>query len=554
MKKLDAIPAATLKRWLKQHRSLKKAWQANADKYSWHRVQGSYRAHVEAGTFEMLPMGRKTNAELKHPLTKQRAKAMKRKKDDHHTFLLTCAQNNTDVHLPTWQNLLAIAKHRGAKIMVSEFLYAKRGLGARNDKAKLTSRGQQAVDDTIWYDKRVVPFISNDRVEIAKGLVWCGELNILPTAARPLSGLEVYTGRDSMVVPHVRIAMESVATVGGDGAKLNYTTGTVTQRNYIQRKEGFKAEFHHCYGALLVEVDADGHWWARQLNADSDGTIYDLDMCAKDGEVTTGHRIEALNPGDTHEDEKDMEVHAATFSPDGLLDTLAPKYLFINDLLNMGRRNHHKIKDPYAMLVQHAQGKECVENEVHGSMGFLVGARRDWMKTVVVDSNHDRALDRWVRDTDGRYDPINAAFWARLNSLKTNYIMEHRREPALFPLIVSDINPKFWKQNNVTFLAGDESFIICPKSAGGIECGMHGDRGANGSRGSARGFAKLGRRANIGHSHSACIVDGTYQAGTNSLLQLDYNHGPSSWTHSNIVTYANGKRAIVTFFKGKWRA
>jgi hypothetical protein len=30
-------------------------------------------------------------------------------------------------------------------------------------------------------------------------------------------------------------------------------------------------------GALLVEVNEDGNWWATQLNADSDGTIRDLE-------------------------------------------------------------------------------------------------------------------------------------------------------------------------------------------------------------------------------------------------------------------------------------
>ncbi len=29
----------------------------------------------------------------------------------------------------------------------------------------------------------------------------------------------------------------------GEGVKLNYTTGTVTQRNYIQKREGVIAEF-----------------------------------------------------------------------------------------------------------------------------------------------------------------------------------------------------------------------------------------------------------------------------------------------------------------------
>ena len=515
---------------------------------SWGLVKRRYNKAVEAGLMDMTPQGRKRNEHYKAPTAKQRAKAMKTRKERHHSFILTSAQNNTEVHAATWKTLLGIAAYEDAKLYVSTFLYSKRGLGQSNDKAQLKVSGPHQPREEIWFDHNVVPYINNDRVEIAKGLVWCGELNILPTASRPLSGLEVYTGRASMVVPHVRLAMESIPTVGGSGAKLNFTTGTVTQRNYIQRKEGFKAEFHHSYGALLVEVDEDGQWWARQLNADSEGVIYDLDRRFDGDTVTTGNRVEALNLGDTHVDNLDPVVDACTFQSGGMVDTLQPKYLFVHDVLDFSRRSHHKLKDPYAMLKQHALGKESIKAEVEDVRLWLLTRLRKDMQIVVVDSNHDRHLDRWLMENDGRRDPVNAVFWGQLNAIKTNHIMEYGEEPSMLAALLSGIHPL------VTVLGGDESFVICPKHHGGIECGMHGDRGANGARGSARQFAKMGRRSNVGHSHSASIVDGCYQAGTNSKLQLDYNHGPSSWSHSDIVTYPNGKRAIITIFNGKWRA
>jgi hypothetical protein len=453
-------------------------------------------------------------------------------------------------------NLLALALYENAKVYVSTFLYSTRGLGARNDKAILKKDGSKRDQDEIWFDPRVVPFINDDRVEIAKGLVWCGELNIIPTAVSPLSGLEVYTGRASMVAPHVTLAMESIPGLGGDGAKLNYTTGTVTQRNYIQRKEGFKAEFHHCYGALLVEVNEEGHWFCRQLNADSDGTIYDLDRCAKDGQVTEGHRVEAITLGDTHEDQKDETVHHATFGPDGLVDVLDPKFLFVHDVLDFDRRGHHRIKNPYDMMLRYVQHRESVQAEVMGVKKFLGDAADpEHREIVVVRSNHDDHLDRWLTENDGRFDPVNADYWGLLNHWKTNYIMTHHSIPDMLHLALVTPDCGFTRRNKITFLTDDNSFVICPKSGNGIECGLHGDRGANGSRGSRRQFAKsLGRRSNVGHSHSAGITQGCFQAGTNSLLKLSYNQGLSSWTHSDIITYVNGKRAIVTFFNGKWRA
>lgn len=526
---------------------------------SYKYMHGRYVKAIKAGLMEPLDMGRKTNEALKNPVVKQREKAMRTKKDNHHTYILTCAQNNTDVHAKTWLNLVALADYCDAKLLVSQFMYGKRGLASTNDKSrlKLTSAVRQPVEE-VWYDPRVVPFINNERIEIAKGLVWCGELNIIPTAVSPLTGLESYTGRKSMIAPHVTQQLTSVATYGaGDGAKLNYCTGTVTQRNYIQRKDGFKAEFHHTYGALFVEVDENGHWWVRQLNADSDGVIYHIDgddvVQIKDGEITGGHRVFSLTSGDTHEAEKDPVVHAAKYREGGMVDVLQPQYNFIHDLLDFSRRSHHNIKDPYFMIEQHVKKTESVRDEIEGCRNFLKEIRRKDCLTVVVDSNHDRHLDRWLSEQDGRKDPVNARYWSWLNGLKIQLIYDNRGD-ELFKMAVSDCNAEFERMNNVKFLLEDEGFVTLRQYSGGIENGMHGDRAGNGARGNIRSFAKMGRRSNVGHSHTCGIFQGCYMAGTNSKLKLKYNHGASSWTQSDIVTFPNSKRCIVTFAFGKWHA
>jgi hypothetical protein len=167
------------------------------------------------------------------------------------------------------------------------------------DKKRAFERiaGIERRSEEIKWAPEIDNYHSDERLEIAPGLVWCGEQNIIPTAERPLRGLEVYTGRKSGIIPHVKIAMESIPSSKHAPTKFNYTTGTVTQRNYIQRKAGLKAQFHHCYGALLVEVDADGNWFCRQINADSDGMIYDLDICVHGKVLTTGNNVEAITWG-----------------------------------------------------------------------------------------------------------------------------------------------------------------------------------------------------------------------------------------------------------------
>ncbi len=160
-------------------------------------------------------------------------------------YILTSAQNNTIVNKPFWENILALAAHYDAQILVGTFSYNQNAFGELSVK-----RGTKKPKETeLWYDPVLEPYIKNadKRIELGEGLVWCGEMNIIPTADDPLSGLETYTHRKSAIFPHAKLAMRSIATMQGEGTKLNYTTGAVTLQNYIQKKAGLKAEHHHSY-------------------------------------------------------------------------------------------------------------------------------------------------------------------------------------------------------------------------------------------------------------------------------------------------------------------
>jgi len=87
---------------------------------------------------------------------------------------------------------------------------------------------------------------------------------------------------------------------------------------------------------------------------------------------------------------------------------------------------------------------------------------------------------------------------------------------------------------------------------GGVECGAHGDLGANGSRGSLRGMEKAYGNSITGHSHTAGILRGAWAVGTTSNLKLDYSKGPSSWTHTACLVYKDGSRQLINVIKGKW--
>jgi hypothetical protein len=474
------------------------------------------------------------------------------KKGEVTRYILTCAQNNTHLHEAAWANLIALSEYYEARILVSRFAYNKHAWAQRKSVKPDTVNDHHRED--LWYAPEILDFLSDERVRLAPRLVWCGESNIIPTAVRPLSGLHSYAGRDSAVFPHVKIAMESVASGKNEGVKLLYTTGTITLKNYIQRKAGLKAEFHHTYGGLLVEVNDRGRWFCRQLNASgSDGSIYDLDVCAKDGRVTDGHQVEAITFGDIHAAQVDPTVANLAWidTKDSMMAVLQPKQVFLHDLIDFRSRNHHDTKNCHLNFKKFIRGQENVEDELQHAAD-LVRAMLDWKsKIVVVQSNHDNALTRWLRDEDYRNDPINALVFLKCQARVYSAIARGEDDFHLLEWVLQQLG----LSREVRFLRTDESFILCLNERNdGIECGMHGHDGANGSRGAPRGFSQMGRRANIGHSHSAGIIDGVFVAGTSTTLDVGYNTGPSSWTHSHIITYPNGKRAIVTMYDGDWKA
>ncbi len=459
-------------------------------------------------------------------------------------YILTSAQNNTKLHQPVWDSLMTLARHYKAEVLIGTFSYDQHKF-----REMAVKRGKVKDDggDHMWYDPRVEPFISDERVELGKGLVWCGEMNILPTMVNPLEGLETYSGRKSAIFPHAKLAMRSIPTMQGEGTKLNFTTGAVTQRNYVAKRMGLIAEHHHVYGALLVEVNHQGNWWVRQLNADKDGAIQDLDVLADGDTVMEGRRVEAITWGDLHATFADEAVVKAS---QNMLDKLKPRYQFLHDLLEGSAVNHHRKDNPHFKFYTWLRGLHRFGQELQNTAELVQRYDRPWVKTVAVDSNHDDPwIQRWLREYDYRKDPPNAQLFLRAQTYMYQRLAEGK--------MPRDINMLEWclreagLKAKVKFLVTDESYLICGRK---IEAGMHGHFGPSGSRGTPGNLSKMGRKANTAHTHSAGIYDGLYVAGTSSKLRWDYNRGPSAWSHSHIVTYPSGKRAIITLYNGQWRA
>jgi hypothetical protein len=463
-------------------------------------------------------------------------------------YILTSAQNNTYVHKAFWANLKAFAEHYHAQIMVGTFSYNQNHYGKLAVK-RGWARGHET---DLWFDPAITEYLSDERVELAPGLSWCGEMNIQPTEENPLSGLESYAHGSSAIFPHTKIEMRSIAVPEGTPVKMNYTTGAVTLLNYIHKKAGLKAEHHHRYAFLVVEVDSDGNWFVRQVAARKNGrNIQDLNVEVEDGVVvSTDAKVEAITYGDLHAACAEKWVVDASIE---MLDTLKPKYQFLHDIMEGASINRHvrKHKAVHEKFHIWLRGMHRLDAETTETIKWLKQYLRPWVKTVVPDSNHDAWwLKSWLNEFDYRVDPANAELFLKLQAFMYREIRGGKMPKDVNITERLFVTEGGLENNAIKFLLPDESFLVCKE----IECGMHGHLGPNGTFGAPGNLSKLGKKATTAHTHSAGIYHGLYVAGTTSQLRWNYNIGPSSWSHAHVVCYPNGQRAIVTLRNNKWRA
>lgn len=451
--------------------------------------------------------------------------------------IFTSAQNNTYVHKKFLKSLEVAKKHRKAELRIATFHYNKNAYSKAD-----------AQDDECWFDPKIRKYICNEPLQIAEDLVFCGEIDIPPTVKNPTSGFDCYTEMSSAIIPHARLHLTSLPTPKHEKAKLMYTTGAVTQLNYIQRKPGQLAQDNHSFSALIVEVDKDGEWFVRQVTANgTSGEFYDLDVLYTPNGYTKGHSIEAFNPGDVHAAKLDQEVYKCVWgkSKKSLINTLKPKYQLLHDVFDMAYRNHHNIKDPYFRFKSWKDGEESVQDEVDLTAKVMKGMQRDFSKIIVVESNHNEALSRWLRESCYKNDPVNSLAFLKYQTATYKALYEDIKDFNIFEWAIKDSCKEL---SDVRFLKLDERFLVK-----GVECGVHGHHSSGGARGTPKAFEKFGVKHNTGHTHSAGIIGGIYTAGVFAVLDMGYNVGGSSWTQSGIVTYPNGKRAILTIRNGRWR-
>ena len=361
----------------------------------------------------------------------------------------------------------------------------------------------------------------------------------------PITGLGRIGQRDGSFIyasPKQRLKSSPVSNIKMPHFLM--TTGAITQpdytsANYMSNRTAYIAEHDHVMGGLIVEIGDSDEYHFRQFQFDEKGAMIDL------GKQYNGKSVKKVKPeafvlGDWH---SGSTCPMAKQVWKEICTQLKPKNLVLHDLFDGRSINHHEAGNIDSLAKRAELGHLNLLDELKLVARDLEELHK-WVKNlVVVKSNHDEFLKRFLQKGDFAGDPYNYKTFLKLaleyvdtNCDPLKYGVEQLGE--LDKGVVS----------NVKWLERDEDFIVS-----GIQLGAHGDKGANGARGGLKSMEFAYGNSVTGHSHSPEILRGAWQIGTSSKLKLSYNVGPSSWLNTSCLVYPNGHRQLINAINGKYR-
>lgn len=442
-------------------------------------------------------------------------------------FLFTWAQNNTPVHTRFFNNLKTYAEFLNADIHVIPGRY-------KNPTSIFNNNNEE------YWDEILLPYLDATRNNINNNITLFGDIKIQPTAVNPLSSLQGLCYTTSCVFGSPKVQLQAIPVLATQTPRILMTTGACTIKNYTDSKEGKKGEFHHTYGAVIIEVKDDEVVFFRQITAKENGDFNDLYYNLSNSRITRNTSIEAIIYGDLHSGQHDQKLLDAT--REQILNKLRPKNIILHDVFSGVSINPHET-DPFIKYGKQMNGDDDLQKEII-TMIDVLDQFSDQDKVVIVRSNHDDFLDRWLKNEDWRKQSTlkNSKVYMQFsNMLLEQYEKDPYNVKGVIPELISISHPKY-----IT-LGLNDSYIVK-----GFELAMHGHIGINGAKASPEGFRRLNTKMISGHTHSAFRKDGLIVCGTSTSLRLNYTNGPSSWTQGHTIIDSYGKAQSIIFFNNEF--
>jgi len=317
------------------------------------------------------------------------------------------------------------------------------------------------------------------------------------------------------------------------------TTGAITEAdyltsNYMSQRTAWIAGEDHMLGGLIIEIEDDDIYHYRQFQNDENGSLIDLGI-----QYNWDDSVENITPiligGDWHSGSTDP---VSIRCKKEMIRQMGVKKFFMHDSFDAVAVNGHEEKDVVLKAQRHRAGQLDLEASLVVFANDINMLLDEVEELVIVKSNHDDMLDRWLRKGHYTHEPINHRLAL---DLAAQLIDGHD------PLIYAAERFGVKDMSRVKWLKLDEDYKVA-----GIQLGAHGHKGANGSRGSLKGMEVCYGQSVTGHSHTPEILRGAWSTGTSTVLRLSYNSGPSSWMQTDCLVYPNGARQLINIIDGKW--
>lgn len=442
-------------------------------------------------------------------------------------FVITTAVTGMSVHKSFYENLKFYCKVNNAKLLV---------LASTDPAAQAGFELDSVIDkESLVFEDLAL----NSKIFISTFKTSAKQVN-------PLTGIKRIGQRErSMIVASPKQFLEYVPTANDKLPHAIMTTGALTKPNYfteryMSKRTAYIADFDHKMGAIIVELENNDQYHVRQIQASyGDGMFFDLGKQYQVDKVVAT-RPEAITLGDWHVGSTSKEVRSTTIK---MIKDLKPRKVFLHDFFDGSSVNHHESHN----LLSKA-GKTTDQLSLEKELELCANELNELKKQcpeveewIVVRSNHDMFLDRYLSEGNYVEDAINSKISHKLALKKLE-----KKNVLKEGMLMMGLNP-----SKITFLEENSSYKIS-----GIEHGVHGHKGLNGQRNPGNSSLEIGYGAiTAGHSHSPGILRDVFRTGTSTELRLGYNNGgASSWLQTHCLTYKNSSRQLINIINGKYKA
>jgi hypothetical protein len=437
-------------------------------------------------------------------------------------YIITTAVAGSKLHKKFLSALKSFTKHEKAELLILPAFFSEK----KNGLFDPSLTGLNFVHENLRLNNNL--FISN--------------IFINPTQVDPVTGLNRICQREgSFILASPKQRLKAVPVSNEKMCHLIMSPGAVTKPDYSNdegdlKRSGYIADMDHVLGALVVEIVNDEVYHVRQVQAElASGSFIDLGYkyTASGQKQWTG--ATAIVCGDWHVGDTCPKVKAATIE---MIKTLKPKIGVFHDVFNGHSINHHESDDLISKDERLKASRFSLESELTECAKDIDYMSDLFEEFAWVKSNHDDFVEKYCRKELYRKDPHNFSCALELSNAMCN-----GKDP-----IVHAMQTRMKNFHKIRFLKRDEDYMVHK-----IQCGVHGDLGANGSRHpSAVALEQSYGPIVSAHSHTPEILRGVYRVGTSTKLRLSYNKGPSSWLNTHCIIYPNGSRQLINIIDGDW--